>query len=161
MELILVGDSIASLIRGGAILIGGGLFIGWHLFIGKIAYKKIYKRPEKMGIDGFLLFLLSPLAVIIAMFLASNTFAKERENIYRLLIHTPNNANVDMLINHLEKHGCPDSPNAWHRLRGVWYACNQSSYITTNKKQELQTFLMLKGLYLNNEERKIIDNYTK
>ena len=69
------------------------------------------------------------------------------------LRNNPNNSNVTMLIDYIEKHGCTNTPNEWHRLRGVWYACNESSNISTDKKQELKKFLMLKGLYLNNEEK--------
>ena len=109
----------------------------------------------------YVLFCVATFGVIVAFICASAKFNKERDSIYSALTRSPDNENVDALIDFLERNGCENSPNAWHKLRGVWFACNQSSNITTDKKQELQTYLMLKGLYLNNEERRIIKNYSK
>lgn len=86
---------------------------------------------------------------------------KSRDEIFAKLTTAPNDSIVDEYIAHLNKFGCEDTPNAWHQVRGVWYACNNSSNITTDKKKELLTLLLLKGLYLNNEEKKIVDNYAK
>ena len=144
-----VGGMIATLLM--AVIV-----IGWNVLIGRIVYKKLFKNPQKASLYMFLFFFLAPFAVIIAMIMASNKLNKEREKIYSSLTHSPNNSNVDMLIKFLEKYGCTDTPNAWHQLRGVWYACNRSSNISPDKKEELLTYLLLKGLYLNNEERKII-----
>ena len=141
-------------------LIMGGLFIVWNIAIGILSYKLMFKYPDK-AVFCFAFFFFAPIGFIVSLAYAGVKEKKDRDNIYGVLIKKHNNENVDKLIAYIEKYKCADNPNAWHQLRGVWHACNQSSNITTNKKQELQSFLMLKGLYLNNEERKIISNYVK
>lgn len=142
-------------------LIAGAIIIVWNIFIGKVLYNKLCNTPKKSVLYIGLFFIVAPFAVIIASFIASVKINRDKEKIYASLTKNPNNANVDMLINFIEKNGCVNTPNAWHQLRGVWYACNHSSNITSDKKQELQTYLMLKGLYLSNEEKRIVNNYGK
>lgn len=142
-------------------LLGAGLILVWFIAMGILFYKLMFKYPRKAGMFFFLFFFLSPIGTIVAWIYAGVKENKDRDKLYGTLIKNPNNENVDKLIAYIEQYKCADNPNAWHQLRGVWYACNQSPNITTNKKQELQTFLMVKGLYLSKEEKQIIDNYAK
>ena len=152
MELVVAGLSyIVSLVMS-------GVYILFNIFVGRFFYKKLQNSYGKIPVYVILLFFITPLAIIISLVIFSAKVNKEREDIYDSLTHSPNNENVDCLISFIDKYGCTNTPNAWHRLRGVWYACNKSSNITSDKKEQLLTYLLLKGLYLSNQERKIINN---
>ncbi|MBE7059413.1 MAG: hypothetical protein E7389_01160 [Ruminococcaceae bacterium] len=136
-----------------------GSIILWQVFFGKL-FLKVARKTGKSGLCFILFFLIAPIGTIIAA-ISKSDIRKQRDVTYNAIISNPSDQTVDDLIAYLQQHGCIDTPNAWHQLRGIWYAVNKSSNISTPKKDELQTFLMLKGLYLNSEERKIIDNCGK
>ncbi len=110
------------------------------------------------------LFLNFPGAIVSAAvysMMYQHKYNKASSEIVAKLTSEPSDSVVDEYIAHINRFGCEDKPNAWHQVRGVWYACNNSNNVTTEKKKELLTLLLLKGLYLNNDEKKIIDNYGK
>ena len=137
-----------------------GIIILWQVFFGKL-FLKVARKTEKSGLYFILFFLIAPFGTIVAAISNGSKISKQRDVTYNAIISNPSDQTVDDLIAYLQQHGCIDTPNSWHQLRGIWYAVNKSSNISTAKKDELQTFLMLKGLYLNSEERKIIDNCIK
>ena len=96
---------------------------------------------------------------LIAYICLSSKIDKERQKIYDTLVQNPNNTNVDVLIKDIETHGCANNPNAWNRLRAIWFVVNESSNVTTDKKKQLKQFLMLKGLTMHHKDAQIIDNY--
>jgi len=98
---------------------------------------------------------------IIYSLIYQHKLNKSREEIFAKLTTSPDDTVVDEYIVHLNKYACEDTPNAWHQVRGVWYACNNSANVTTEKKKELLTLLLLKGLYVTDKEKQIIDNYSK
>lgn len=106
------------------------------------------------GIVGLII-----LGLIVYAIYAEIKTRKKIHNMYDTLINTPNNEGVDVLIAYIKKHGCVNQPNYWNRLRNVWYSCNKSSNVSTNKKEELLNILMLNGIRLNKEDRQIIDNF--
>ena len=99
------------------------------------------------------------LGIIVYAIYAEVKSRKRIHNMYDSLINSPNNEEVDRLITFIKKKGCVNTPNYWNRLRNVWYSCNKSSNISTNKKEELLNLLLLNGIRLNNEDKQIIDNY--
>ena len=108
-----------------------------------------------------LFFYLNPFGIIVAVMLLNNKFLKMRDTVYNNAINNSCDASVDELITYLNKYRCEDRPNAWHQLRGVWFAINESPNVSTEKKRQLKTLLLTKGLYLHKEEGQIIDNYLK
>jgi len=105
-------------------------------------------------IVGFLI-----IGVLVCVLIAEIRTRKYIQNMYNSLINSPNNEGVDRLIAYIKKKGCVNQPNYWNRLRNVWYSCNKSSNVSTNKKEELLNLLLLNGIRLNNEDKQIIDNY--
>ena len=106
------------------------------------------------GIVGLII-----LGLIVYGIYAEVKARKKIHNMYNSLINSPDNDGVDKLIAFIKKKGCVNTPNYWNRLRNVWYSCNKSSNVSTNKKEELLNILMLNGIRLNNEDKQIIDNY--
>lgn len=135
------------------------LLLAVWIIVPVIFYRLSMKKPERTVLYMFLFFFLSPFGIIIATILLGNKFNKMKQEVYDNTRINPSDKSVDDLIAFLERYGCTDTPNAWHQLRGIWYACNQSNKITTGKKNELKTFLLTKGLYLNRDEGNVIDNF--
>lgn len=96
---------------------------------------------------------------VIAAFMFSAKLEKNRKRIYELVAKNPNNENVDILVEELEKYGCTNTPNAWNQLRALWFTINESPNVTTDKKKQLKQFLMLQGLTMHHHDAQIIDNY--
>ena len=109
--------------------------------------------------DGEVFAVFIIIGVIVYAIIAEVRTRKYIHNMYNSLINSPNNEGVDKLITYIKKHGCVNKPNYWNRLRNVWYSCNKSSNVSTNKKEELLNLLLLNGIRLNNEDKQIIDNY--
>lgn len=101
------------------------------------------------------------LIIVLAVldFILNRRKTKRIENMYDVLINSPDNHGVDRLIIYIKKKGCKNTPNNWNRLINVWSSCNNSSNVSTNKKQELLNLLLLNGIRLNNEDKQIIDNF--
>lgn len=86
---------------------------------------------------------------------------KVKNELFPKMTNNPTDTEVDAFIAFINKYGTDDRPNSWHQIRGIWYACNHSPRITTQKKEQLKTFLLVKGLYLQKDEAVVIDNYGK
>lgn len=99
------------------------------------------------------------LSTLFAYICFSSKLDKNRNKIYETLAQNPNDTNVDMLVQDIEKYGCANNPNAWNKLRAIWMTVNESSNVSTDKKKQLKQFLMLKGLTMHYQDAKIIDNY--
>lgn len=54
-----------------------------------------------------------------------------------------------------------NNPKNWNRIRGLWFVVNESPNVTTNVKKQFRDWLMLKGLRLVGDDKKVIDNYGK
>ena len=134
------------------------LMILLNVFIGRYLYKTIIENPKKIY-WCFILFFVAPLGVIGALISSSAKESKNRQALYETLRREPDNAKVDEFIQYIEKFNSANTPEAWQNLRTVWLRVNESPNVTTDKKRELIEFLKVKGLYIHNEEARVIDNY--
>ena len=152
--------AVAGGIFGGVAALGLGIVwlifaVLWMVGIPVLHNKLCWKVPNLFPLFTILMFFLNPIGIVISIILISSKSNKMREAAYNNIISDPSDRRVDELIEFLNKYKCPNDPNSWHRLRGVWYACNQSSNISVAKKEELKTFLLMQGLYLNRDEAQI------
>ncbi len=147
-----VFGGLAALILG---LVGFVFVLLWFVGTGVIHNKLCWKHPNLFPVLTILLFFVNPIGIMISVFAISAKSNKMREEAYNSMIADPSDRRVDELIEFLNRYKCPNDPNSWHRLRGVWYACNQSDNISVAKKEELKTFLLMQGLYLNRDEAQI------
>lgn len=155
------GTLITSILSLAALLLIPIYVIGMAILQYFLLVKFDSKKIIIFIVFAFLNFFGCIVCAIVYTLVYQHKLNKSRTEIFDKLTSSPSDSVVDEYIAHLNKFGCEDNPNAWHQVRGVWYACNNSKNVTTAKKQELLTLLLLKGLYLTNDEKKIIDNYGK
>ena len=129
-----------------------------NYFVGRYLYKTIMNNPKKVY-WCFILFFFAPLGVIGAFVGASIKESKNRQTLYETLRKEPSDDKVDEFIQYIEKFNTTNTPEAWQHLRTVWLRVNESPNVTTDKKRELIEFLKVKGLYINNEEARVFNNY--
>lgn len=109
----------------------------------------------------FLIIFLVPIILFIILAVASKNKHKKYHDFYASIAANPSDSAVDTLIDFHQKNICIDEPNCWNQLRAVWFAINESPNVTTAKKTQLKSFLMLKGLTMHHKDAQIIDNYGK
>lgn len=97
----------------------------------------------------------------IAYISVSVKLSKERALLYSEIAAMPSDKRVDELIAYINKYGCVNDPQSWNQLRAVWFAINDSSNVTTEKKNEVKSFLMLRGLAIHHNDAKVKNNYRR
>ena len=120
----------------------------------------LMKRDRK--VLSLIVILCTAMIMFIGFFAyvsASAKMSKERDKLYREVASKPCDASVDELMRFIERRGCINTPQSWNQLRAVWIAVNNSPYVTTQKKNELKNYLMLKGLNMHYNDAKVKDNY--
>ncbi len=98
---------------------------------------------------------------IVALILWVVYFKKTRDSIFEKVSLSPSDITSDELIEYIKVYGLENDPQQWNRLRGVWFAINESPNVSTQKKKQLRDFLTVQGLRLVGSEINIIDNYGK
>lgn len=139
-----------------------GLVVACYALFYK-ALKKLYIRLiSKKNIAGvYAVFFLTGLILFVGFFAlagAKAQIAKENDELFSKITISPSDGAADELIDHIQKYGCENHPNAWNKLRSVWITINESPNVSTEKKKQLKQFLMLQGLTMHYQDAKIIDN---
>ena len=109
----------------------------------------------------FLVVFLVPIALFCFFVFLVAQKKKKYDAMYQKIAANPSDASVDALIDFHTRNICINEPNYWNRLRAVWLAINASPNVTTPKKEQLKSFLMLKWLNMHYKDAQIIDNYNK
>ncbi len=121
------------------------------------------RTNAKISLYIFITFFLTGICFfgsgLIALFVLSAKYEKERKRIYEKVSAAPSNEGVDELMNFIKKYTINNTPHDWNQVRAVWFQCNESSNVTTEKKKELKNYLMLQGLRMHYKEAEVIDNY--
>lgn len=132
------------------------LFLQYKLFL---TIKK-YKYIELYIFVSFLLTVVCFFGSgLIALFLYRFKFEKIRKKTFDYIIKNTDSNAPDTLMKYINSYGIFNEPESWNQLRGVWFAINESSNITSSKKRELRDFLTTKGLRLVGNDKNVIDNY--
>lgn len=128
------------------------------------ALRKIFFRLLKYAYKTQNKSLLSTLYICSAVIPGTfekftDSITKERDSLYSEVASCPTEENADRLIEYVNSHILVDKPECWNMLRGVWYAINESSDITSETKRKVRTVLTTKGLMLAGKDKDIVDNY--
>lgn len=152
-------SGIGTLLGGALLLLIPIYIIGMAVLQYYLAVKYDDKKIIILIVFAFLNFPGCIVCAIVYSLVYQHKLNNQKSAIFAKLTSNPDDSVVDEYIAHLNKFACEDTPNAWHQVRGVWYAVNNSANVTTAKKQELLTILLVKGLFLTDKEKQIIDNY--
>ena len=161
-----IGNLIASIAKLGGLgilLILYIISIKLHMRLFRHWLEK--RTTSKISLYIFITFFLTGICFfgsgLIALFTLSAKYEKERKKIYERVSMSPSDAGVDELMDFIKKYSINNTPNDWNQVRAVWFRCNESPNVTTEKKKELKNYLMLQGLRMHYKEAEVIDNYKR
>ncbi len=136
-----------------------GIVVGFFFIVRSVLWFCVKRDLKVLGLiitlATFPILFVGPIAYISV----SIKLGKERGKLYNEVAAMPSDDRVDDLITYINKHGCVNDPQSWNQLRAVWFAINESPNVTTQKKNEVKSFLMLRGLAMHHNDAKVIDNY--
>ncbi len=126
----------------------------------KLFNTKYFKNIEN---NNSLLLLLLMFVTFGATIFAWNKAYKKREQkrveMFNQATLTPSNENVNNLIDYINEYGLENKPQEWNKLRGVWFAINESPNVSTQIKKQLRDFLTTKGLRITGKDKEVINNH--